>query len=166
MTRGQAGETTTSARTTAEVPADIVSSAGRSRIMSRIKGRDTKPELVVRHYLHRCGFRYRLHDADLPGRPDIVLPRYGAVILVHGCFWHRHEGCADATTPGTNCDFWRTKFSANMARDQRTSQQLLDAGWRVAVVWECVVRRAAQHLTALARLEKWIRGRRKRAEFP
>ena len=148
------------------MPADIVSQAERSRIMSRIRGRDTKPELVVRHYLHQSGFRYRLHAADLPSRPDIVLPKYGAVILVHGCFWHRHEGCPDATTPGSNRDFWRVKFNTNVARDRRTTQQLLDAGWRVAVVWECTVRRAAQHPMALARLARWIRGRRARGESP
>lgn len=134
--------------------------------MSRIGSRDTKPELVVRSYLHARGFRYRLHVNDLPGRPDIVLPRYNAVILVHGCFWHRHTGCQDSTTPRSNRDFWLSKFYANVARDTRTSGALLAAGWRVAVVWECTVRRESQHRGALARLARWIKGGRRLGEFP
>lgn len=119
---------------------DVVSQAVRSRMMSSIRGRDTRPEMIVRRYLHRCGFRYRLHDRSLPGAPDLVLPRYRAVIFVHGCFWHRHAGCRFAATPANNHEFWRQKLSDNIERDQRTIQKLLHDDWRVIVVWECGIR--------------------------
>ena len=108
-------------------------------MMSGIRGRDTKPELVVRKYLHAHGLRYRIAPKELPGRPDIVLPKYRAVVFVHGCFWHRHEGCRYAATPATNPDFWQSKFSENVARDERDSKLLVEAGWRVFVMWECEV---------------------------
>ena len=120
---------------------DVVSKALRSKIMSSIRGRDTRPELTVRRYLHGYGFRYRLHVRSLPGSPDIVLPRYRTVIFVHGCFWHRHEGCRLAATPATNPEFWLEKLSANIARDQRNLQTLLQDDWRVIIIWECGIRR-------------------------
>jgi DNA mismatch endonuclease (patch repair protein) len=105
--------------------------------MSRIKGRDTGPELLLRSLLHRAGFRFRLHPKELPGKPDIVLPRYRAVVFVHGCFWHRHDGCRNATTPSTRAEFWQEKFDSNMNRDQRNMAALEAAGWTVFTVWEC-----------------------------
>ncbi len=104
--------------------------------MSGIRGKDTKPELAVRSFLHRAGLRFRL-QAKLPGKPDLVLPRYGTAIFVHGCFWHRHEGCRFATTPANNAEFWREKFAANVQRDARTRRQLEEQNWRVEVVWAC-----------------------------
>jgi len=115
---------------------DVVDRATRSRMMSGIRGRDTKPEKQVRSFLHRAGLRFRLH-ASLPGKPDLVFPRHGAVAFVHGCFWHRHPGCRYATTPSSNVDFWQAKFDANVARDKRVTRQLRKEGWRVLVVWEC-----------------------------
>ena len=119
---------------------DIVDPRKRSEMMSRIKGRDTVPEVVVRRVAHRLGFRFRLYRKDLPGRPDLVFPRYRAVVFVHGCFWHRHEGCRYAYTPRTRVRFWMGKFSENMARDRRTAQALLTLGWRILIIWECETR--------------------------
>jgi len=116
---------------------DVVDSATRSRMMAGIRSKDTKPEMTVRRYLHARGFRYRLHARDLPGSPDLVLPKYRVVILVHGCFWHRHAGCRFATTPASNVERWNVKFQANMGRDARKHASLEEAGWRVIVVWEC-----------------------------
>lgn len=115
---------------------DVVDRATRSRMMSGIRGRDTKPEKQVRSYLHRAGLRFRLR-ASLPGKPDLVFPKYRAVVFVHGCFWHRHDGCRYATTPSTNVEFWQTKFDANVARDKLVTRQLRKEGWRVFVVWGC-----------------------------
>lgn len=119
---------------------DVVSQAVRSRMMSSIRGRNTRPEMAIRRYLHRCGFRYRLHDRSLPGSPDLVFPRYRTVIFVHGCFWHRHAGCRLATTPASNAEFWLQKLSANAERDQQNLQKLLREGWQVIVIWECGIR--------------------------
>ena len=105
--------------------------------MSRIRGSHTKPERLVRSLLHRCGFRFRVHRKDLPGRPDIVLPKHNAVILVHGCFWHRHAGCRFAYTPKSRLEFWEKKFSENVARDRRNANALASLGWRSMIVWEC-----------------------------
>lgn len=116
---------------------DIISKEKRSWNMSRIKGKDTKPELIVRSLLHKMGYRFRLHEKDLPGRPDIVLPKYRTVIFVHGCFWHRHEGCKFAYTPKSRVDFWEKKFSDNAERDKKTSEELARAGWKIVIVWEC-----------------------------
>lgn len=116
---------------------DIVDRATRSRMMSGIRGKNTRPELAVRSYLHRCGLRFRLHST-LPGKPDIVLPKHQAAVFVHGCFWHRH-GCRFTTTPSTRPAFWQKKFDANTARDARVRQQLAELGWRVFVIWECEI---------------------------
>lgn len=117
--------------------ADIVDRATRSRMMSGIRGRNTRPEMAVRRHLHAAGFRFRLHRKDLPGKPDIVLPRHKVAIFVHGCFWHRHAGCPKATTPSSNIEFWQKKFADNVARDARDRAALEALGWRVLVVWEC-----------------------------
>jgi len=105
-------------------------------MMSGIRGRDTKPEKLVRSFLHRAGLRFRLH-ASLPGKPDLVFPKHRTVVFVHGCFWHRHAGCRYATTPSSNAEFWQAKFDANVARDSRVARQLRKEGWRVFVVWSC-----------------------------
>ncbi len=105
--------------------------------MSGIRGRDTRPERAVRSFLHRAGLRFRLSRRGLPGRPDIVLPKYRSVVFVHGCFWHRHSGCRYTTNPATNPDFWQRKFQENVERDRRVEQKLSDLGWTVFVVWAC-----------------------------
>ena len=116
--------------------ADIVDRATRSRMMSGIRGKNTIPEMIVRSALHRAGLRFRLH-AKLPGKPDLVFPKYRAVVFVHGCFWHRHEGCRYSTTPASNFDFWQKKFSDNVRRDFKARQQLEALGWRVFIIWAC-----------------------------
>lgn len=105
--------------------------------MSRIKSRDTKPEKIVRSLLHRKGYRFRLHKKDLPGKPDIVLPRYKKIIFVHGCFWHRHDGCRYAYSPKTRISFWQKKFTQNVKRDMEVRDSLLQLGWQVYIIWEC-----------------------------
>lgn len=109
-------------------------------MMRGIRGSNTQPELQVRKALHARGFRYRLNAKDLPGRPDIVLPKWKTVIFVHGCFWHAHQGCRYFRIPATRTEFWEQKFAANAARDARQVEQLLAMGWRVLVVWECALR--------------------------
>ena len=116
---------------------DSLSRGHRSWNMSRIKSRDTSPELKVRSILHSSGYRFRLHRKDLPGKPDIVLPKYRTVIFVHGCFWHRHLDCKYAYTPKSNIEFWEKKFTANLERDWRNTEFLEQDGWTVKVVWEC-----------------------------
>lgn len=116
----------------------------RSWNMAQIKGKNTKPELIVRSILHRMGYRFRLHRKDLPGKPDIVLPKYQTVIFVHGCFWHRHEGCKFATTPKSNESFWLQKFERNVKRDQLNYERLAELEWHVVVIWECQAKRADQ----------------------
>ena len=106
-------------------------------MMARIGSRDTEPERIVRRALHKHGYRFRLHRRDLPGTPDIVLPKYRTAIYVHGCFWHRHAKCQYATTPGTNKNFWEDKFTANVLRDRRTLRAIRRLGWTPIVVWEC-----------------------------
>lgn len=135
--------------------ADVMSADKRSALMSRIKGKNTQPELLVRRALWHAGLRYRLHDRRLPGRPDIVLPRWKAVVFVHGCFWHRHAGCPYATLPSNRAEFWAQKLESNRERDLRHRLALLDCGWRVATVWECALRRTAD--SALPALLDWLR---------
>lgn len=105
--------------------------------MARIGGKDTAPELRVRRLLHAMGYRFRLHRTNLPGKPDIVLPRFGTVIFIHGCFWHGHPRCRRATFPTTNAQFWRTKITKNKSRDTRVRRQLRQLGWKVLVLWQC-----------------------------
>lgn len=120
--------------------ADVFSPDKRSEVMSRIKGCNTKPEKTVRSLLHRLGYRFRLHCKDLPGKPDIVLPKYKTVIFVHGCFWHRHINCNFAYIPKSRSDFWAKKFALNVARDIQVKSELEKLGWQVIVVWECELR--------------------------
>ena len=127
----------------------------RSRIMAAIRGHDTTPELLVRSALHRHGLRFRLHARDLPGRPDIVLPRHRTVILVHGCFWHRH-GCTLSSEPSTRRRFWNEKFARNVARDARNARALRRLGWRVLTVWECALRSKPVRERAIAGLVRKI----------
>lgn len=105
--------------------------------MARIKGKNTRPEKRVRSLLHAMGYRFRLHRKDLPGTPDIVLPKYGAVVFVHGCFWHQHPGCKRASIPTSNEEFWQKKLAANKRRDARVEKELNDRGWKVIIIWEC-----------------------------
>ena len=132
--------------------ADIFSVRKRSWVMSRIKGRDTVPERVVRSFLHKHGFRFRLHLRNLPGRPDIALPKYRTVVFVNGCFWHCHKGCSNATFPATRSAFWREKILGNVARDSLNQQKLRRAGWSVLTVWECETEKPAMMLRRLRRL--------------
>ena len=126
--------------------ADIFTREKRSWNMSRIKGKDTKPELLLRKLLHRRGFRFRLHDKKLPGKPDIVLPRYRTVIFVNGCFWHRHPGCRYAYTPKSRQEFWSSKFEATVKRDKEKEERLKTEGWNVIVVWECELKKNADKM--------------------
>ncbi|MGK8204359.1 very short patch repair endonuclease [Burkholderia cenocepacia] len=119
---------------------DNLSPELRSALMSKVRGKNTRPELVVRSALHRCGFRFRLHVGNLPGRPDIVLPRWNTVIFVHGCFWHRHQGCKLTTTPQTRTSFWIGKFNKNKSRDTANKLALEEIGWKVMIIWECETR--------------------------
>ena len=118
---------------------DIVDSQKRSEMMSRIRGRDTKPELIARRIAHRLGFRFRVHRKNLPGCPDIVFPGYRAVMMVHGSFWHRHPDCRYAYTPKTRLRFWQDKFEGNVVLDRRNETAFRELGWRVLVIWECEV---------------------------
>lgn len=122
-------------------------------MMSGILGKNTKPEVLVRRFLHGRGLRFRLHDRRLPGKPDIVLPRWRAAVLVHGCFWHQHPGCRFAYMPSSNTTFWRTKLEGNVDRDRRQILRLRQLGWRVFVLWECEV----EDVRKLSRLEHRIR---------
>jgi DNA mismatch endonuclease, patch repair protein len=122
--------------------------------MSRIKGRDTQPERLVRSLLHSMGYRFRLHAKRLPGKPDVILPKYRIAILVHGCFWHRHTGCRNCTTPTNNQAFWLEKLQGNAARDRRNLRALRMLGWRPVVVWECELEKMEKLEGRLARLLK------------
>ena len=135
---------------------DIVDPETRSQMMAGIRGSNTKPEILIRSLLHRQGFRFRLHVRDLPGKPDIVFPRYHAVIFVHGCFWHGHD-CPLFKWPGTRPEFWREKIVRNQNNDDRTRTALITAGWRVGVVWECAIRGAGKDLEGVTRrLADWL----------
>lgn len=131
--------------------------------MSAIKGKNTSPELAVRRYLHARGFRFRLHRRDLPGKPDLVLPKYRLVIFVHGCFWHRHEGCFYATSPATRKDFWKRKLDGNVARDKQQQAEFVDSGWRVMVIWECGLK---HQLNGIEEIEETIVGNIRKSEWP
>ena len=130
---------------------DKISKEERSWTMSRVRFRDTKPEVKIRSLLHGLGFRFRLCDRSLPGTPDVVLRKYRTVIFVNGCFWHRHKNCSRATTPETRREFWEAKFARNVARDERNRKELRRLGWRVIVIWECRVKEILAHPERLAR---------------
>lgn len=119
--------------------ADIVSKEVRSKMMAGIREKNTKPELFIRKGLHHAGFRYSLHRKDLPGKPDLVLPKYNAVIFVHGCFWHKH-GCHLFTMPTTRREFWRNKLQKNVQKDTKCSRKLTEDGWRIGIIWECALK--------------------------
>lgn len=135
---------------------DVHTPQQRSYNMSRIKGKDTKPEMIVRKYLHARGFRFRLHNKDLPGKPDIVLPRYRSVIFVHGCFWHGHEGCRYFILPKTKTEWWEAKISGNKERDNRNLAALRASGWKVIIVYECELKPKVRE-EGLKKLEDAIR---------
>lgn len=144
---------------------DIVDRTTRSKMMAGIRGRHTRPELLVRQALHAAGFRFRLHDARLPGKPDIVLSRWHVVIEINGCFWHRHEGCRFATTPSTRPEFWESKFARNVERDRLNHTALLGAGWRLALVWECALKAGGSE-AVINRLKAWIVSNEAYLEIP
>jgi len=124
-----------------------MTSAQKSRMMSRIRTKGTAPELALRSALHSAGFRFRLHRKDLPGKPDIVLPKYKCVIFVHGCFWHHHEGCVKSKMPKTNAEFWQNKIQANVARDKANQNDLVKLGWQALIAWECDIKKDVQKVT-------------------
>jgi DNA mismatch endonuclease (patch repair protein) len=133
--------------------ADSLTKARRSWNMSRIKGKNTAPEKIVRSILHRLGYRFSLHKTKLPGRPDVVLPKHQTIVFVHGCFWHRHKNCKDATMPKTRREWWQAKLDGNAARDRRNQSALRRAGWMVLTVWECETGKPEK---LKARLQKFI----------
>ncbi|WP_035480829.1 very short patch repair endonuclease [Gallaecimonas xiamenensis] len=138
---------------------DVLSRQERSRLMSKVKGRHTKPEMIVRKALHARGFRYRLHDRRIFGHPDLLLPKYHAAVFVHGCFWHHHERCKFAYMPKSKVDFWQAKFVANRERDLKVQARLLTEGWRVLVIWECALKDAGQLEASLLRIEHWLKSK-------
>ena len=148
------------------MPPDVVDAATRSRMMAAIKGRDTKPEMTVRRGLHRRGFRFRLHDRALPGRPDLIFPRHRAVIFVHGCFWHGHD-CPFFRWPKSRPEFWRAKIGANIERDRAARTALKAVDWRVLTVWECAFRGKSpeQGEAALDGVAAWLSGSSGEAEI-
>ncbi len=135
---------------------DLITKERRSWNMSRIRSRDTSPEMRVRSFLHRAGYRFRLHTKNLPGSPDIVLPKHRTAIFVHGCYWHRHEGCKQGEyfpkDPKQGLEFWKEKFAKNVERDLRSTTALEDAGWTVLVIWECETKTEEQIINALISL--------------
>ncbi len=133
---------------------DTLSKKERSKAMSKVRSADTKPEWILRCGLHRLGFRFRLRNSRLPGRPDLAFRRYRAVVFVHGCYWHRHTDCRDASTPKSNVSFWAGKFAENVGRDRRTRQRLERLGWRVLVVWECELTRHT--VESIQRVAHWL----------
>ncbi|THH35716.1 DNA mismatch endonuclease Vsr [Aliishimia ponticola] len=137
----------------------------RSEVMSRVRGKDTKPEMIIRRGLHSRGFRYRLHDKKLPGRPDIVLPRWGAAIEVRGCYWHGHRGCG--RIPKTRREFWGPKIAGNRERDARNEAALLGAGWRLLIVWECCLVGTGRwdREELLDQIAEWVRNGREFLEL-
>jgi DNA mismatch endonuclease, patch repair protein len=147
--------------------ADIVDAATRSRMMSGIQSKNTKPEILIRKALHARGFRYSLHSKQLPGKPDIVMPKWRVVIFVHGCFWHWH-GCPLSKLPTSNTDFWQQKLTANQRRDEQVKQELVKQGWRTATVWECATRGKAALAGfdgLITALDNWIRYQAKSTTF-
>lgn len=144
--------------------ADIVAPAVRSRMMAGIRSKDTKPEIMLRKGLHAAGFRFRLHDRRVPGTPDMVFPKWHAVIFVHGCFWHGH-GCRLFKWPGTREEFWREKIGRNMANDARNQAMLADAGWRVGIIWECATRSKAGPQQMVKTVSDWLKSDQQRLEL-
>lgn len=146
--------------------ADIVDRRTRSRMMSGIRGKNTRPELVVRKALFARGYRYRLHDPKLPGKPDLVFPKYRAVVFVHGCFWHGHR-CRLFKWPATRKKFWSNKITGNRKRDRLVRASLIKAGWRICTVWECAIKGRQDRSVAgvIGRCSGWLRGKQKSLEL-
>jgi len=139
--------------------ADIVSPEVRSRMMSGIRCKNTRPEIAIRKEMHRRGYRYRLHAKELPGKPDFIFPRFRAVVFVHGCFWHGHA-CPLFKLPSTRTEFWQSKIERNKANDDKASAALLASGWRIAIVWECSLKKKKENgvVTVADALQKWLDG--------
>lgn len=136
--------------------ADVMTPKQRSRCMAAVKGKDTKPEMIVRKYLFSRGLRFRVQARKLPGTPDIVLPKYKTAIFVNGCFWHGHEGCKYFRLPKSNIEFWKEKIERNIERDRESMQALLDLGWKIIRVWECELRNKANRENTLNKIYKSI----------
>jgi len=145
---------------------DTLSSEQRSRLMAKVRGKDTAIEKKVRSYLHKRGYRFRKHVAGLPGSPDIVLLKYRTAIFVHGCFWHGHSGCRKSRLPTTRRTFWEEKRKANLERDNRKIIELIGLGWRVAIVWQCVLEKSETLSSAMNTLEYWINSESDHCEIP
>nr|WP_268989423.1 DNA mismatch endonuclease Vsr [Methanosarcina barkeri] len=133
----------------------------RSKIMSKIRGKETKPEILVRKFLFSEGFRYRINDERYPGKPDIVLPKYNTVVFIHGCFWHGHEGCKASKLPKTNSEFWEKKISDNVTRDRKNIKILISDGWNVIIVWQCEIKSKSKREERLKLLVKQIKNSKK-----
>lgn len=131
---------------------DVFGHEKRSWVMSRVRSKNTAPEIAVRSILHRLGYRFRLHQNDVPGHPDIVLKKHRTAVFVHGCFWHRHKNCRHATTPATNQGYWLPKFERTVARDRSNLREIRRLGWKAVVVWECELRNPAKLIRRLLRL--------------
>jgi DNA mismatch endonuclease, patch repair protein len=146
--------------------ADNVSKKKRSKMMSGIQGKDTKPELKIRSALHKLGYRYKLHDKHLPGKPDLVLPKYNAVILIHGCFWHLHD-CHLFKWPSTRPVFWKEKITGNKQRDEKNIQLLKENGWRILIIWECAMKGKYKldFSSTIISISEWLKGSEKFAEI-
>ena len=145
---------------------DFMTPKQRSKAMSKVRGYNTKPEKLVRSHLHRQGFRFRINSPNLPGKPDIVLKKYNAIIFVHGCFWHNHKGCKKSKLPDTRNEFWKNKIAGTVMRDQRNISDLTNQGWRIAVVWECGTKKKDDLENIIRKLSKWIiEGQSKRIEL-
>jgi DNA mismatch endonuclease (patch repair protein) len=137
---------------------DNLSKKARSALMAKIKGKNTRPEMLIRKFLFSKGFRYRIHDSRYPGSPDIVLPKYRTAIFVHGCFWHGHENCRASRLPTTNVEYWRKKTQQNIRRDRRKIKLLEKDGWKVIVIWECKIKKKEQRNSELDKIIKEILG--------
>ena len=144
---------------------DRVDAIKRSSIMRSVRSKDPRPELALRSALHAIGLRYRLHAGDLPGRPDIVFPRWRACLFVHGCFWHRH-GCSMTTMPKSNAEFWQAKFEANEVRDRKAIEALVASGWRVLTVWQCGVTGKGKVAACAEFVARWLKGTERVSEYP
>lgn len=145
---------------------DKLTKEKRSWNMSRVRSKNTKPELIVRSHLHKMGYRFRLHVKQLPGNPDVVLPKYRAVIFVHGCFWHGHGYCKGGEIPKTRSLFWRDKICVNVSRDTMAYTQLSLCGWRIAIIWECALKNGSSTFNALNNLSEWMRSELDNLELP
>jgi DNA mismatch endonuclease (patch repair protein) len=145
---------------------DILTPDERSRVMSKIRGKNTRIERIVRSQLHKKGLRFRLHGAELPGQPDIMPPRYQAVIFVHGCFWHGHPGCGASSLPSTRTEFRTSKIAETRNRDGKKNEELTALGWRIAVIWQCALKNRSSLTSTIERLAGWIFSCEERFEAP